>query len=110
MRAIVVAVILRSSEHHAAATSSLSAPRMTIFNASSGSGRCSAFASSHGASLGIVATPLHDPSTLESKRSFSPLNRNGEIKDVVRAVNYLEDADYVTAEISYVDGGRTAGH
>jgi NAD(P)-dependent dehydrogenase (short-subunit alcohol dehydrogenase family) len=61
-------------------------------------------------SLGVVVTPLHDPASLEEKRSFSPLNRNGEIKDVVRAVNYLEDADYVTAEISYVDGGRTAGH
>ncbi len=39
-----------------------------------------------------------------------PLNRNGKIEDVVRAMNYLEDADYVTGEIHYVDGGRTAGH
>jgi hypothetical protein len=31
--------------------SSLSAPRATIFNASSGSGRCNAFASSHGARI-----------------------------------------------------------
>jgi hypothetical protein len=35
--------------HAAAARSSLSAPRMTILSASSGNGRCSAFASSHGA-------------------------------------------------------------
>jgi len=34
-------------EFHAASLSSLSAPRMTILSASSGSGRCSAFASSH---------------------------------------------------------------
>lgn len=61
-------------------------------------------------SLGIVVTPLHDGADLEALRSFSPLNRNGEIRDVVRAVNYLEDADYVTGEIHYVDGGRTAGH
>jgi NAD(P)-dependent dehydrogenase (short-subunit alcohol dehydrogenase family) len=61
-------------------------------------------------SLGIVVTPLHDGTDLEALRSFSPLNRNGEIRDVVRAVNYLEDADYVTGEIHYVDGGRTAGH
>ena len=33
-----------------------------------------------------------------------------QIEDVVRAMNYLEDADYVTGEIHYVDGGRTAGH
>jgi hypothetical protein len=36
---------------YAAALSSLSAPRMTICNALSGSGRCSVFASSHGARI-----------------------------------------------------------
>jgi NAD(P)-dependent dehydrogenase (short-subunit alcohol dehydrogenase family) len=61
-------------------------------------------------SLGIVETPLHDGSNLDDLRSFSPMNRNGKIEDVVRAVNYLEDSNYVTAEISYIDGGRIAGH
>lgn len=60
--------------------------------------------------LGIIKTPLHEPESLEGKRSFSPLNRVGEIPDVVRAILYLEDSNYVTGEISYVDGGRTAGH
>src|SRR5262249_58659325 len=36
---------------YAATLSSLSAPRMTILSASSGRGRCSAFASSHGARI-----------------------------------------------------------
>ena len=40
-----------SNEPHAAILSSLSAPRITIFNASSGNGRCKAFASSHGARI-----------------------------------------------------------
>jgi len=61
-------------------------------------------------SLGIVITPLHDGSNPEDLKSFSPLNRNGKIEDVVRAINYLDDAEYVTGEIHYVDGGRTAGH
>lgn len=61
-------------------------------------------------SLGIVRTPLHEPDSLEGKRSFAPLNRVGEIEDVVRAVLYLEDSNFVTGEISYIDGGRTAGH
>jgi NAD(P)-dependent dehydrogenase (short-subunit alcohol dehydrogenase family) len=61
-------------------------------------------------SLGIVLTPLHAGSNPEALKSFSPLHRNGKIEDVVRAMNYLEDADYVTGEIHYVDGGRTAGH
>lgn len=38
-------------EFHAASPSSLSAPRMTILSAPSGSGRCNAFASSHGARI-----------------------------------------------------------
>jgi len=37
--------------HAAAARSSLSAPRATIFDASSGKGRCNAFASSQGARI-----------------------------------------------------------
>ena len=39
--------------HAAAARSSLSAPRITILSASSGNGRCNAFASSHGARIQI---------------------------------------------------------
>jgi NAD(P)-dependent dehydrogenase (short-subunit alcohol dehydrogenase family) len=61
-------------------------------------------------SLGIIRTPLHEPESLEAKKGFCPLNRYGEISDVVRAVLYLEDSDFVTGEISYIDGGRTAGH
>lgn len=61
-------------------------------------------------SLGIIRTPLHEAESLEGKKSFAPLNRYGEVSDVVRAVLYLEDSDFVTGEISYIDGGRTAGH
>jgi NAD(P)-dependent dehydrogenase (short-subunit alcohol dehydrogenase family) len=39
-----------------------------------------------------------------------PLGRLGEIEDVVSAVMYLENAPYVTGEISHVDGGQSAGH
>jgi NAD(P)-dependent dehydrogenase (short-subunit alcohol dehydrogenase family) len=39
-----------------------------------------------------------------------PLGRIGEIQDVVSAVMYLENAEYVTGEISHVDGGQSAGH
>ncbi len=61
-------------------------------------------------SLGVIRTPLHSPESLEDKKSLAPLNRVGEVEDVVRAVLYLEDSNFVTGEISYVDGGRTAGH
>ena len=45
------AIALRISVFHAAALSSLSTPRATILIASSGNGRCSALASSHGARI-----------------------------------------------------------
>lgn len=61
-------------------------------------------------SLGIIRTPLHKPESLEGKKSFAPLNPYGEAEDVVRAVMYLEDAKFVTREISYIDGSRTASH
>ena len=49
-------------------------------------------------SLGIIRTPLHDPASLEGKKAFAPLNRYGEVSDVVRAVMYLEDSDFVTGD------------
>ncbi|MFH9969006.1 SDR family NAD(P)-dependent oxidoreductase [Streptomyces mirabilis] len=61
-------------------------------------------------SIGIARTPMHEGDSDEDMKAFSPLNRIGEVVDVVRAVNYLEDSDFVTGEISYIDGGRTAGH
>lgn len=39
-----------------------------------------------------------------------PLGRIGQIRDVTAAVMYLEGAQYVTGEISHVDGGQSAGH
>jgi NAD(P)-dependent dehydrogenase (short-subunit alcohol dehydrogenase family) len=59
-------------------------------------------------SLGIIVT--HDPSTYAGLESLDPLRRLGKIDDVVSAVMYLERAEFVTGEISHVDGGQSAGH
>ncbi|SNT63561.1 NAD(P)-dependent dehydrogenase, short-chain alcohol dehydrogenase family [Asanoa hainanensis] len=60
--------------------------------------------------LGVIRTPMHpdDPDGIEAARH--PVNRMGEIDDVVRAIRYLEQAPFVTGEISHVDGGQSAGH
>ncbi|MBB3748881.1 NAD(P)-dependent dehydrogenase (short-subunit alcohol dehydrogenase family) [Mycolicibacterium sp. BK634] len=60
--------------------------------------------------LGIVSTPMHDPSTHNGLAALHPLGRIGEIDDVVGAVLYLERAKFVTGEILHVDGGQSAGH
>jgi NAD(P)-dependent dehydrogenase (short-subunit alcohol dehydrogenase family) len=62
--------------------------------------------------LGIIQTPLHPaevytPDALAGK--LPPLGRVGQVSDVVDGILYLESAPYVTGEVLYIDGGRTAG-
>ncbi|MCL2552814.1 MAG: SDR family oxidoreductase [Actinomycetia bacterium] len=61
-------------------------------------------------SLGVIRTPMHptDPDGFQAARH--PVRRMGEVEDVVRAILYLEQAPFVTGEISHVDGGQSAGH
>ncbi len=59
-------------------------------------------------SLGIIKT--QDAASYAGLESLEPLGRLGEIDDVVSAVMYLERAEFVTGEISHVDGGQSAGH
>jgi NAD(P)-dependent dehydrogenase (short-subunit alcohol dehydrogenase family) len=61
-------------------------------------------------SPGIVKTPMHPAETHAALAALHPVNRMGEISDVVQAVLYLESAGFVTGEILHVDGGQSAGH
>ena len=58
---------------------------------------------------GVIRTPMHDPGTVEKLAAFHPMNKLGEVEDIVRAVLYLEDAAFSTGEILHVDGGLIAG-
>ena len=58
---------------------------------------------------GVIRTPMHDPSLVEQLAAFHPMNKLGEVEDIVRAVLYLEDAAFSTGEILHVDGGLIAG-
>jgi NAD(P)-dependent dehydrogenase (short-subunit alcohol dehydrogenase family) len=60
-------------------------------------------------SPGIIRTPMHPPETHEFLASLHPVNRLGEIRDIVDAVLFLETAGFVTGEILHVDGGQSAG-
>ena len=65
---------------------------------------------SNAVALGIIKTPMHDPSTHEALAALHPMGRLGEVDDVVDAIMYLETASFVTGEILHVDGGQSAGH
>jgi NAD(P)-dependent dehydrogenase (short-subunit alcohol dehydrogenase family) len=60
-------------------------------------------------SPGIIETPMHAPETHEFLAGLHPVGRIGEVADIVNAVLYLDDANFVTGEILHVDGGQVAG-
>jgi NAD(P)-dependent dehydrogenase (short-subunit alcohol dehydrogenase family) len=65
---------------------------------------------SNAVALGVIRTPMHDPSAYDTLALLHPVGRLGEIDDVVDAVVYLENASFVTGEVLHVDGGQSARH
>ena len=61
-------------------------------------------------SLGVIETPAHDAASYRGLESLHPVGRVGEVRDVVDAILYLEQATFVTGETLHVDGGQAAGH
>jgi NAD(P)-dependent dehydrogenase (short-subunit alcohol dehydrogenase family) len=58
---------------------------------------------------GVVDSPLHKDDPQDFLRTFQPMGKIVEVKDVVDAVLYLTQAGQVTGEVLHVDGGAHAG-
>jgi NAD(P)-dependent dehydrogenase (short-subunit alcohol dehydrogenase family) len=58
---------------------------------------------------GIINTPMHPAEHRDFLAGLHPMNRMGEIQEIVDAVLYLESATFVTGEVLHVDGGQHAG-
>jgi NAD(P)-dependent dehydrogenase (short-subunit alcohol dehydrogenase family) len=58
---------------------------------------------------GVVDSPLHKDEPKDFLRTFQPMGKIVEVKDVVDAVLFLAEADQITGEILRVDGGAHAG-
>jgi NAD(P)-dependent dehydrogenase (short-subunit alcohol dehydrogenase family) len=58
----------------------------------------------------IIKTPMHSPEIHPFFASLHPMDRIGEISEIVDAILYLESAKFITGEILHVDGGQSAGH
>ena len=60
---------------------------------------------------GIIKTPIHGRTDeqFEELNGMQPLGHVGEVKDIVDAVLYLGDAEFVTGVVLPVDGGIHAG-
>jgi len=61
-------------------------------------------------SPGIIKTPMHSPEAHQALAALHPMGRMGNVSDIVDAILYLDDAEFVTGEILHVDGGQAAGH
>lgn len=59
---------------------------------------------------GLIKTPMHATATHAFLAGLHPVNRMGEISEIVEAVLYLDSAQFVTGETLHVDGGSHAGH
>lgn len=56
---------------------------------------------------GLILPPSgKDQSYLEQLKSSNPLNRIGNVDQIVEAARFLIDNEYVTGQVIYVDGGR----
>ena len=65
----------------------------------------------NGIAPGIIQTPMHtqDHQSLSMLKSLCPSNNIGQVTDIVDAVLYLTDSQFVTGTVMVVDGGSTAG-
>jgi NAD(P)-dependent dehydrogenase (short-subunit alcohol dehydrogenase family) len=60
-------------------------------------------------SPGVINTPMHPARNHDFLATLHPIQRIGEVQEVVDAALYLETASFVTGEILHVDGGAHAG-
>ena len=58
---------------------------------------------------GVVDSPLHKDEPRDLLKTFQPMGKIVEVKDIVEAVLFLTEADQITGEILHVDGGAHAG-
>ncbi|MGA3089245.1 MAG: SDR family oxidoreductase [Terriglobales bacterium] len=58
---------------------------------------------------GVVDTPMHKDDPEDLMKTFQPMGKIVDVKDVVDAVLFLAQAGQVTGEILHVDGGAHAG-
>ncbi len=66
----------------------------------------------NGIAPGIIDTPLlpNDEQSQSMLKQLAPTGRIGATKDIVDAVLYLTDSNFVTGTVLVVDGGSTAGN
>jgi NAD(P)-dependent dehydrogenase (short-subunit alcohol dehydrogenase family) len=57
----------------------------------------------------VVNRPSYKDKWNEFVKTYQPMGRIAEVKDIVEAVVYLTEAGQVTGEVLHVDGGAHVG-
>ena len=60
-------------------------------------------------SPGVIRTPMHAKDSYAAAAQLAPMERVGEVSDIVDGILYLESAPFVTGETLHIDGGQVAG-
>lgn len=58
---------------------------------------------------GIFDTPMHSAETHGFLKTLHPIQRLGQVSEIVDAVDYLNAASFITGEVLHLDGGAHAG-
>ena len=58
---------------------------------------------------GVIKTPMHSEQEYAAGAQLAPMERVGEVSDIVDGILYLESAPFITGEILHIDGGQIAG-
>ena len=61
-------------------------------------------------SPGIIQTPEQPPESYHALAGLHPLQRVGQVSDIVDGILFLESSPFITGEILHIDGGQIAGH
>jgi len=58
---------------------------------------------------GVIKTPMHSEQEYAAGAQLAPMERVGEVSDIVDGILYLESAPFITGEVLHIDGGQIAG-
>ncbi len=61
-------------------------------------------------SPGIIQTPEQPQESYHALAGLHPLQRVGQVSDIVDGILFLESSPFITGEILHIDGGQIAGH
>jgi NAD(P)-dependent dehydrogenase (short-subunit alcohol dehydrogenase family) len=58
---------------------------------------------------GVIKTPMHSEQEYAAGAKLAPMERVGDVSDIVDGILFLESAPFVTGEVLHIDGGQIAG-